>query len=936
MSTSIDPQFPLQENIRLLKDLLAKTLSHQLQPEVIQAIQKIHQLSQEIVNKNGRGESKELLALIEIIYALPKGYILPITRAFALQLNLTEIAEQYHRIRRRAWHQKAKHPPQPGSLEASIPELIQKGIAPDTVFETITQLKIELVLTAHPTEVTRRTLMRKFNEIAKDLEALDNYEANDNGYDRIINHLQGKITECWLTSEIRADKPTPIKEAKWGFTVIEESLWAAVPAFLRTLDKTILRVTGKHLPLSCMPICFGSWMGGDRDGNPNVKASVTREVLLLARWMAADLYLKDMQLLKNSLSMSDATQELKNRVGEQAEPYRSLLKQLETRLMATKVWAEKEINQTNTDSKSGFGSSTGAEREVEKDANKDAEKDTENNAEGILQDRQELLEPLMLCYDSLLKTGGETIANETLLDVIRRVHCFGIHLLPLDIRDHANKHTDLVHTLLKQANLGDYGNWNEKERQKFLVEVLEEKKAITRIQDVLSKIGLDSAPSKALSEELQDAWETFKLIAEYPKSGFGTYIISMAKAPSDVLAVLFLQKLAGVKKPLKIVPLFETLESLEKAAQCMRQLFSIPLYREFCAGVQEVMIGYSDSAKEAGFLAAAWAQYEAEEALTDVAKDFDIQLILFHGRGGSVGRGGGPTHLAIRAQPPGSVQGHLKATQQGEVIRHRLGMQKIAERTLAIYATATLEATLLPGVTPKEDWRLLMKKLSEISFNTYQSYIKDNGDFFKYFKMVTPAEELNKLTIGSRPARRQLGGGIEDLRAIPWIFAWTQNRLLLPVWLGVYAAFYATIKEDGLQMHQHIFEKWPYFSSLMSMLEIVLAKSDPNITAEYEKYLVTDDLKPLGKDLRNKFPKTEDVLLKIIKQDKLLENNAVLKRSIEIRNPDLLPLHCLQIFLLDSLRKLKSESVSDDKEFELEHALLVSFAGIAAGMHNTG
>jgi phosphoenolpyruvate carboxylase len=431
--------------------------------------------------------------------------------------------------------------------------------------------------------------------------------------------------------------------------------------------------------------------------------------------------------------------------------------------------------------------------------------------------------------------------------------------------------------------------------------------------------------------ESKEQLETFKLIATLPCDSLNTYIISMASEPSDVLLVFFLQKALGVTQPLKIVPLFETLADLKNAANCIDALLSIDVYKKTCNGLQEILIGYSDSAKDAGFLAASWAQYQAQEALMAVGERHNIRIVFFHGRGGSTGRGGGPTHLAIRSQPPGSVQGRLRITQQGEMIRHRFGMQKIAERTLGIYATATLEAMLLPEPLPTTAYREMMNNASQISLKIYQHNIKENPRFMNYFYAVTPINELDKLAIASRPTRRKSTGGIDNLRAIPWVFAWTQNRLLLPAWLGVGEALEAIClsKNDIV----NIGKNWLFFSSLLNMIEIVLAKSAPHITQQYEQRLVSEDLWDLGAEYRTAFLKTKHYLLKILEQSKLLSNNPILERSIQVRSPYLLALHLLQIELLDRYRN--SQRLGDINT-DVEQALLVSIEGIAAGMHNTG
>ena len=676
----MDPNSELHENISLLDDLLYKTLKAQVFPEILDIITKIiewvrtqnfhpshngspnaisHSVATTHSFETASSFTKILKEILKTIQPLKAEELLILTRAFTHSLNLTSIAEQYHRIRRRRWHQQVGHPPQPGSLEAILPALINSGISKSDLYHSICNLNIDLVLTAHPTEVTRRTLIHKYNEIAKSLGFLDRKDLTPHEREEIIDRLHEEITASWRTEELRHKRPTAIMEAKWGFAVVEESLWGAVPTFMRDLDRNVFALTQKQLHLNCKPIRFSSWMGGDRDGNPNVSAKITREVILLARWMAADLYLKDINKLRDALSMNECNVELRLIVGETKEPYRDLLRIVKDKLTRTKHWAECQIEQ----------------------------QELCPSPELIYLELHDFLEPLLICYRSLLSIGADVIAQGRLLDIIRRAYCFGLVLLPLDIRQHAEKHIDLMDALTQHLNLGSYRNWTEDERQSFLINTLKSLNSPKR--ELLPR-------AIKLEPELQEYLDTFRLLAEHPRDSFGAYVISMASTPSDVLLVFVLQRWVGVAHPLRIVPLFETLKDLKNAAVCIDQLLSIPDYKEACKGEQEVMIGYSDSAKDAGFLAASWAQYQAQEQIVSIGKKHNVNIIFFHGRGGSIGRGGGPSYLAIRSQPPGSVNGKLRVTQQGEVIRHRFGLQKIAERTLSIYTTATLETVYCP------------------------------------------------------------------------------------------------------------------------------------------------------------------------------------------------------------------------------------------------
>lgn len=900
-----DPNKALYNNIQLLTNLFYNIFEKQENPSFLKIIKKIA-VETEHYKKN---PTEAIHKIQKIIDSLPFEAILPVTRAFSQILNLTEVAEQYHRVYRRRMYQQIDNPPQPGSLEAVLPRLIQQGILPKDLYNAVLNLQIDLVLTAHPTEVIRRSLMRKYNRIAENLEKLDQEALTNHEQKEVMTQLQTEITSAWQTKEIRTENPTPIDEATWGFAVVEESLWHAMPQFMRNLNNIVLQTTGDELPIDHMPIRFSSWIGGDRDGNPNVTARITHETILLARWTATNLYLQDINILQDSLFMTECSDELRKRVGETKVPYRFLLETIKNRLVHTRQWIENQLE------------------------NKDPVLDI--NIDSIYLETQDFLEPLLICYRSLIDQGMIEIAKENLLDLIYRVVCFGLSLLPLDIRQDSHKHIELMDALTQKKNFGSYREWNEEKRQKFLIKLLQSPGQLISSDLVSDKITNATKNTTKLTPELaielKEYLDTFRIIAKLPKDSLGAYVISMTSQPSDILLALALQKEAGISSPLRIVPLFETLADLNNAAKCIDELLNIDIYKQSCNGLQEIMIGYSDSAKDAGTLASFWAQYQAQEALQQIGNQHSIKIVFFHGRGGSAGRGGAPTHLAIRSQPPGTVNGRLRVTQQGEVIRHRFGLQKIAERNLAIYCTATLEATLLPIASPKKEWRQCMDSLSETSLSVYRHLVKENPTFSEYFSTITPIHELDKIAIGSRPARRKKEGGIETLRAIPWIFGWTQCRLLLPPWYGVGEALEKAENKWGEVFIQQITNHWLPFSSILSLVEMVLAKADLNISAEYEKQLASKNLWALGDTLRDAFLNTKQRLLQIKQQKALLVSNPILRRSIEVRNPHLLPLHLLQIELLKRSRHLKPK-VNE----QIEQAFLVSIAGIAAGMHNTG
>jgi phosphoenolpyruvate carboxylase len=874
----------LRDNVRVLGDSLGRTIADDLGAGFVDKIETIRGFA-----KRGRqGDETSQRELIDYLRRLPDRDLLPVTRAFNQFLNLANIAEQHYRARFRRVEDY-----RPGSqpvLSELLARAREAGNTPRKLVETLAAMRVELVLTAHPTEVIRRTLIQKYDAIDDCLTAIESSGDYPERGVRAKGRLEELISQAWHTDEIRHERPTPVDEAKWGFAVIENSLWQAVPDFHRDLDNLLLETAGERLPLDSAPIRFASWMGGDRDGNPNVTSRVTREVLLLGRWMAADLYLRDLEQLKAELSMWKANSALKAEVGDVAEPYRELLRRLLTRVEATRDWAKACLDGQPFD------------------------------GGPVIESRDQLFAPLLTCYRSLCDVGLDTIANGALLDTLRRVAVFGVTLTKLDIRQEAGRHAQVMEELTDGLGLGHYRDWSEEQRQTFLLEELASRRPLI--------------PRRwECSSESREVIDTFRVIASEQAEALGTYIISMAGQPSDVLAVALLMKEVGGEVKLPIAPLFETLDDLNHAGDVIDRLLSLPGYRALVADRQEVMIGYSDSAKDAGQLAAAWAQYRAQETLVEVCRQHGVDLTLFHGRGGTVGRGGGPAHAAILSQPPGSVNGSLRVTEQGEMIRFKFGQPEIALRSMEIYACAVLEATLLPPPAPQPRWREEMDRLAEVAHRAYVGVVREDPDFVPYFRAVTPEGSLGRLPLGSRPTKRRQDGGVETLRAIPWIFAWTQIRLMLPAWLGSGEAFAQRLEEEGgLEVLQEMRDSWPFFGTYLDMLEMLLAKADVGIAAYYEHRLVDEPaLKALGERLRERFGRLHQVVLQILEQQELLEKTPLIRQAIAVRNPYIDPLHGLQAELLQRNRDADGAISAD-----LSRALMVTMAGIAAGLRNTG
>jgi phosphoenolpyruvate carboxylase len=845
----------LRDDVRLLGEILGRVIAADRGPAFVDRIEKIRALAK-AARSGGAAEWDALSTLLE---SIPADAICDVARAFNQFLNLANIAEQQHAVANQAVLQVEL--PQAEGLDAAIDAL-----------------QIELVLTAHPTEVLRRTLVMKYDAIGRALAQ----QPHD------VAALERLIAEAWHSDEVRQERPTPQDEAKWGYAVIEQSLWEALPRFLRQFDTSLTKSGRKPLSPTATPIRFATWMGGDRDGNPNVTSTVTREVLMLARWMAADLYLRDVDALQGSLSMTHANEELRQRTEGSREPYRAVLKEVRERLRRTRDWAEGGNPTPPVDPRQ------------------------------IYFDVADLHEPLALCHRSLHECRMGLIADGPLLDTLRRVAAFGTTLVRLDVRQSSDRHTGVLDEITQYLGIlqggRSYAEWSEAQRQQFL------------LGELVGRRPLFPAVWPA-TDDSREVLATCAVIASPLGDGVAQYVISMATSPSDVLAVILLLRSAGVTRAIPVVPLFETLADLDGAAGTIDALLDIPWYRRYAGSEQHVMIGYSDSAKDAGQFAAAWAQYRAQEQLVDVANRHGIRLRLFHGRGGAVGRGGGPSHQAILSQPPGSVQSSLRVTEQGEVIRFKLGNPGLATETLTRYVTAVLEATLHPPPVPTQAWRDRIGELATLALASYRAVVREDPDFVQLFRALTPERELGILALGSRPSRRRDTQDISSLRAIPWVFAWTQVRLMLPAWLGTDVALAdACGRADDPVMAD--MAHWPFFRMQLDMLEMVLAKTDPDLAQYYARRLTSPPQQRAVTRLGERADVLADALLKLHGSTQLLQDDPALRASLSVRNTYLDPLHLLQAELLARYRNAPDDATA--------RALKVTMAGISSGLRNTG
>ena len=881
----------LREDIRLLGTFLGRVIRDQEGLTFYKIVERLRLLSKNtLLDKN---KSKVFLKVSKEVKKLKPKDIFRLTRSFSHILNLMNLAESLDASRKLNEYENPyfKNKNQNIFIEDIIKNLFKnRNISNNKIYEQATKLNIGIVLTAHPTEVKRRTLIQKYANLIELMEQRHLYKKYPSKILEIDRKIYTEITVIWKTDELKRSKPSPLDEAKWGLAVIEDSLWDTIPKVYKRLNDIFRKNLGKDLPRGYNPIQFGSWMGGDRDGNPNVTADVTKKVILFSRWQAAKLYEKELTKLIQDLSMKECSPKIKKIAGNSFEPYRVYLRPIRDKIRLTYQLIEKHLNNNKS-----------------------------LNEKKLLTDKNEILKPLREVRESLNLNRGQHIANADLLDLIRRVRCFGINLARLDIRQESSRHQKLISDVLNKKYKINFSSLSESKKINLLNSLIKQKKYFINNLKIKHK-------------DNKEVWNTFKQISKEPEQCMGAYVISMTSKASDILSVYFLQKQAETKNLLRVVPLFETLDDLKNAKSVMENIFKLSWYRRLINHKQEVMIGYSDSSKDAGKLSASWHQYKLQEELRNLAKKYKIDLVFFHGRGGSAGRGGGPIQATLKSQPANTVNGKIRITDQGEVIQQKYGYKPLAEYNLCSYIGAVMDASLNPPPKSKKNWRELIEKMSEIATSAYRKNLNQSEDFIRYFKTVTPHKSLGKLAIGSRPAKRKNVDNIQSLRAIPWVFAWTQIRLMLPAWLGTTEALrYGSIKKFSKTLTD-MEKNWPYFVSTMDILDMVITKVDPEISIIYENNLADSALKRIGKKLRFQF----DALVKLhnkITPKEVFKERKEFRKALFIRNNYTETLNILQATIMNKINNNKYKKL--DKKF-LDDALMTSIAGISAAMKNTG
>jgi phosphoenolpyruvate carboxylase len=890
---------PLRRDVRSLGAILGQVLVEQAGQDLFDLVENLRRLLIEHRERVRRSPAQlatpEMRKAQEIVSTIDLSRAYQVTKAFSIYFELTNLAETNHRKRRRrAGKVDRERPLLPGSFRGTLLRMKESGIAARDAVTALGQITITPVFTAHPTEVARQTVLLKRRRIARQLEQLDRVPLTAEDAEECEDNIRAEVTSLWQTDEVRLAKPTVDDEIRMGLRYFRLSLFDALPKIYTEVVEAFRDVYGFDLDESVVPtlVQLGSWIGGDRDGNPMVKPECIRDALEQARNLILREYLDDVQSLSDRLSSSRRQVSVAQELLARLEHYERTLPKVHL------AWGP----QNTAESYRRFLSYVFHKLQQSRES---------KDAPAAYQTAAEFEHDLMLVRNSLHANRGARLTQAGLDQLLRKVRTFGFYLHALDIRQHARVHTQ------ERAELG------------------------SALRDD-SKI---SAPSEVL--------ETLRMITHlkrsYPPASIRHYIISGAESEDDVLSLIHLAKAAGVQVAasaddpgLMPVPLFESIESLRTAAGVMHRLWSDSEYQTLLNSWgrwQEVMLGYSDSNKDGGMLTSTWELYKAHRELHRAAQEHDVKLRLFHGRGGTVGRGGGPTHSAILAQPPGCFSGQIRLTEQGEVLNWKYADPVLAEWNLELMIAASLEALTRSGdkPSPPRDWEAAIEEMSERAYGFYRREIADNSELLEYFEQATPVNELDAARIGSRPARRAPSGRnkgrrLEDLRAIPWVFGWMQSRHAVPAWFGLGHALeqFANGGPGHEQLLRQITRGFPLFAELIHNVEIGMAKADLGIAWLYSGLVKNAALSErVFSMLEDEFLRSRRMILRATGQRELLARNRVLARSIRLRNPYVDPMSLIQVELLR--RKQQGQRSS-----ELEYPLGATINGIAAGLHNTG
>ncbi|RZT11285.1 Phosphoenolpyruvate carboxylase, type 1 [Duganella sp. CF402] len=920
----VDKDAPLKEDIRLLGRLLGDVLRDQEGEEVYAVVETIRQTAVRFRREADAGAAKELDGMLKI---LTKEQTISVVRAFSYFSHLANIAEDQHHIRRRRAHLLAGSNPQQGSVNFALCKLKEAGVKADTVSTFFKEALISPVLTAHPTEVQRKSILDAEHDIARLLAERD-LPLTPKERAANLHLLRARIATLWQTRMLRYSKLTVADEIENALSYYRITFLRELPGLYDDIEQDIAHHYGESAEINAPYVQMGSWIGGDRDGNPNVNGNTMSHALTRQATTILDFYLEEAHTLGAELSISTlmiACSPQLQALADQSpdtsdhradEPYRRALIGIYARLAST----ARALGATNI-----------LRKEV-------------GHAEPYA-DAAEFSADLQVLIESLNANHGGVLVQPRLATLKRAADIFGFHLASLDMRQSSDIHERVLGELFAKSGVqADYAALDEDAKVKLLLNELAQPRLlnspyVSYSAETVSELGVLRA-----AREIR---------ARYGARAIRNYIISHTETVSDLLEVLLLQKELGLLRiaekelDLMVIPLFETIPDLQRAAGIMEAVMAIPLVKELIAKqgqIQEVMLGYSDSNKDGGFLTSNWELYKAETHLVKVFEKAGVKLRLFHGRGGTVGRGGGPSYEAILAQPHGTVNGQIRLTEQGEIIASKFSNKDIGRRNLELLVAATLEASLMPASEDEahqkqlRSFEAVMAEISDRAYKAYRNLVYETPGFTDYFFAATPIAEIAELNLGSRPASRKSTKRIEDLRAIPWGFSWGQCRLLLPGWYGFASAIGGWIadgdKAERLAQLQSMFQHWPLFATLLSNMDMVLAKTDLAIASRYAELVQDKELRErIFKRITEEHANTLDILQSITGASERLAGNPLLARSIQNRFAYLDPLNHLQVELIKRHRALSNESKADER---VHRGIHLSINGVAAGLRNTG
>lgn len=908
----------LRRDVRLLGNILGDVLVLHGGPELLTNVEKIREYTKQLRN---HFDPKILTECKEEITTLTPEMRYDVIRAFSIYFQLVNIAEQNHRVRRHNTYPLMGEV-QPFSIESTIRGWKQQELSPHLVEQVLSQLSLELIITAHPTEAVRRTVRDIHQRISEELIKLDDTTLLDQKQKLIHEQLFIEVSTLWQTDQLRARKLTVMDEVRNGLYYLDETLFDVLPEIHTELERCLHHYYPDHHWHVPSFLKFGSWIGGDRDGNPTVTPEVTWQTLVMHRKLVIKKYEEKINKLRQYLSHStkkvQVTPELvasiqtdeQSVVCDQSsegawrnmdEPYRRKCTFILAKLKHTGL-SQKEL--------------------------------------GVYEDPSQLLADLRVMEESLQLHQASMLANQDLATLIRQVELFGFHLVTLDIRQHSSEHERAIAEVLSSLGIEQaYADRKEPEKIQLLTELLQDPRPLT------SSYMHYSTETKQLLDLFQVILNAKK---EFGENAICNYLVSMTQDTSDLLEVVLLSKEVGLYQfnqapRLQVVPLLETIDDLHRAEKIMEQYFQSSVYQPVHVqghAIQEIMLGYSDSNKDGGMISANWELYRAQIMLWNLGKKYNLNIKFFHGRGGALGRGGGPLNQSIMANPVQTVLGGVKITEQGEVLSARYAVNTIASRSLE-QATSALLLTTRNAITKqytnvRSEWLTAIETISESSLAAYQRLVHNGSPFITFFQEATPLPEIGELKIGSRPTKRKNGQQFSDLRAIPWVFAWTQTRYLFPAWFAAGTGISHYLSQHptkGLAVLQDMYQKWPFFHTLIDNLQMALAKADMVIAHEYISLL---DDKTYGKQIHqlieNEYNLTTKQVLAITKQSELLHHVPVIQESIQLRNPYVDPLSFIQVYLLQA-RRQNDTNLSDQSLLE---EVLQTINGIAAGLRNTG